>query len=102
MPDQARSSFSVSSGNFVYLFRSPIIQSKMDRIILEVDDRSAKKWKYASQDKKERLSKSIGQLIDRSLAAEGDNFWDFIEKISSEAESNGLTEERLAILLNEE
>lgn len=74
----------------------------MDRIILEVDDRSAKKWKYASQDKRERLSKSIGQLIDRSLAAEDDDFWHFIDKISSEAEANGLTEERLAILLNEE
>lgn len=74
----------------------------MDRIILEVDDRSAKKWMYASQDKKEQLSKSIEQLIDKSLSATDDNFWEFLNKISEQAQSNGLTEEKLHQLLNEE
>ncbi|MBE9460680.1 hypothetical protein ACFP1I_21390 [Dyadobacter subterraneus] len=74
----------------------------MDRIILEVDDSSAKKWMYASQDKKEHLSKSIGQLIDKSLSASDDDFWEFVNKISEEAKSNGLTEEKLHQLLNEE
>lgn len=74
----------------------------MDRIILEVDDRSAKKWMYASQEKKEQLSKSIGQLIDKSLSSNDDDFWKFIDKISEKAASNGLNEEQLRLLLDEE
>lgn len=74
----------------------------MDRIILEVDDRSAKKWMYASPAKKEQLSKSIEKLIDQSLSANDDDFWKFVDKISLKAESNGLTEDELYLLLNDE
>ncbi|WP_426669913.1 hypothetical protein ACPPVU_01465 [Mucilaginibacter sp. McL0603] len=47
----------------------------MDRILVEVDDISAKTE---------------------------DDFWQFLEKIGKKAESNGLTEEQLDKLLNEE
>ena len=74
----------------------------MDRIILEVGDRSAKKWMHASPAKKEQLSKSIEKLIDQSLSANDDDFWKFVDRISLKAESNGLTEDQLRLLLDEE
>lgn len=67
-----------------------------------IDDRSATKWMYALKDKKEQLSKSIGQLIDKSLSTNDDDFWKFVDKLSAKVESNGLTEVQLRLLLDQE
>lgn len=74
----------------------------MERIVLEIDSLSARKWEQASYDKKIRLSKSISQIIARSLNERDDDFWSFIDRISEKAASNGLTEEKLDQLLNED
>lgn len=67
----------------------------MERIVIEVDEKSAKKWRYASSEKKERLAKSIEILIDKTYFEDEDGFWEFVEKISQKAAEKGLTEEEL-------
>lgn len=74
----------------------------MERIVLEVSEASAKKWRYASIEKKQRIVKSIEQLIDQSLSKNDDDFWRFVDRISQKAADNGLTEEELGKILNEE
>jgi uncharacterized protein YjdB len=74
----------------------------MDRIVVEVDDISAKKWRYASEAKKIRLNNTINSIIRKAFDKTEDDFWQFLDKISKKAEANGLTEEQLNKLLNEE
>jgi hypothetical protein len=74
----------------------------MDRIIVEVDDISAKKWRYASEEKKNLLNNTINSILRKAFDNTEDDFWQFMEKIGKKAETNGLTEEQLNKLLNEE
>ena len=75
----------------------------MERIVIEVDEETAKKWRQASPKIKEQLEKNIEKQIDiLSRAAEEDEFFALLDKISDEAVKNGLTEEILEKLLNEE
>ncbi len=74
----------------------------MERIVIEVNENAAKKWRFASSKNKERLAKSIGLLIDKVNAEDEDGFWEFVEKISQQAASRGLTEQELENLLNEQ
>ena len=75
----------------------------MERIVIEVDEETAKKWNQASPKIKERLEKNIEKQIDiLSRAAKEEEFFALLDKISDEAVKNGLTEEILEKLLNEE
>ncbi len=73
----------------------------MERIVVEVDEDAAKKWRYSSYEKKERLAKSIQILIDRAYSENEDDFWKFVEKLNQKAAEKGMTEEELNRLLNE-
>lgn len=74
----------------------------MDRILLEVNDIAARKWRMAPAIKKAKLAESIANLINSSLVKDDDDFWDFVDRISQKATDNGLTEEKLNQLLNED
>ena len=75
----------------------------MERIVIEVDDATAKKWKDASPEIKGQLEKNIEKQIEiLSRGAKEDGFFTLLDKISDEAVKNGLTEEILEKLLNEE
>ena len=75
----------------------------MERIVIEVDDQTAKKWKQASAKVKGQLEKNIEKQIEiLSRVAKEDEFFALLDKISDEAVRNGLTEEILEKLLNEE
>jgi hypothetical protein len=74
----------------------------MDRIVFEVDDNAAKKWRYASQEKKSQLNNTINQIITKAFEKKEDDFWQFLDKVGKKAEEKGLTEEVLNKLLNEE
>jgi len=75
----------------------------MERIVIEVDEETAKKWNQASPKIKEQLEKNIEKQIDiLSRAAKEEEFFALLDKISDEAVKNGLTEEILEKLLNEE
>lgn len=75
----------------------------MERIVLEVDDATAKKWQDASPEIKKGLGKKIEDLLKRiSYEIQINNFETLLDKASDEAARNGLTEEILEKLLNEE
>ena len=75
----------------------------MERIIIEVDDATAKKWWDASPKIKKGLGKKIEGLLERiSYEIKVAHFDALLDKASEEAARNGLTEEILEKLLNEE
>lgn len=74
----------------------------MDRIVLEVDDISAKNWRYASEEKKNKLNNTINRILKKAFDKNGDDFWQFLDRVGKKAEESGLTEEQLNKLLNEE
>lgn len=75
----------------------------MERIIIEVDDETAKTWKDVSPKIKGQIEKNIEkQIAILSRGVKEDEFFDLLDKISEEAVKNGLTEEILEKLLNEE
>ncbi len=75
----------------------------MERIIIEVDEATAKKWQEASPEIKSRLEKNVVSQIEiLTRGAKADKFFTLLDNISDEAVKNGLTEEILEKLLNEE
>ncbi len=75
----------------------------MERIIIDVDDATAKKWLDVPPKIKSRLEKSFEKQIEIiSQSVRESQFEDLLKKAREEAEKNGLTEEILQQLLNEE
>ena len=75
----------------------------MAQIIINVDRNTARKWDEASAQVKEGLSKKLQNLLDRiSYEIKVANFEALLDEASDEAARNGLTEEILEKLLNEE
>lgn len=75
----------------------------MARIVIEVDDATAKKWHGFSPKIKACLQESFAKQI--AIVSQGTTEHDFeslLNKAREEAARNGLTEERLQELLNEE
>ncbi|SFQ09805.1 hypothetical protein SAMN05444277_105133 [Parafilimonas terrae] len=75
---------------------------KMERIVLEVDDAAARKWRKSSTEIKKRLEKSFEKQIE--IVSQIDKeawFEELLTKARAEAARNGLTEEILQQLLNE-
>lgn len=70
--------------------------------MIEVTDATAKNWEAISPKGKERLQESIQQLIDSVSQKSKEDFEALLEKIRDQAARNGLTEEILQKLLNEE
>jgi len=76
---------------------------KMERIVIEVDAVTAKKWRNVSPKIKSQLERSFEKQIEIvSQGVKEDEFKFLLDKISDEAVKNGLTEEVLQQLLNEE
>ncbi|HET7115246.1 MAG TPA: hypothetical protein VFI29_02065 [Hanamia sp.] len=75
----------------------------MERIVLEVDEATAKKWRKASPKIKGQLERNIEKQIEiLSRGVKEDEFFALLDRISDKAVKNGLTEEILEKLLNEE
>lgn len=75
----------------------------MERIVIEVDEAIAKKWRESSGKIKAQLEKNIKKQIEiLSRGVKEDEFFALLDKISDEAAKNGLTEENLEQLLKDE
>ena len=75
----------------------------MERIVIEVADETAKKWRLSSQ--KQRTE--IFQLINNTLAEElvtnpNEEFKQFLDELSDTMKARGLTEEILDDILKED
>ncbi len=73
----------------------------MEKIIVEVDDNAAKKWRFASVQKRSEITNTINLILEKSLSKSDDDFWLFLDSVSKRAKDKGLTEEALNNLLNE-
>ena len=74
----------------------------MERIVIVVDEATAKKWRKVSTKVKNRLEKSFQKKIE--IVSQSDKeaqFEELLNKAREEAAKNGLTEEILQQLLNE-
>lgn len=75
----------------------------MERIVIEVNEGTAKKWRKVSPKIKSELEKSFEKQIDEiSERATESGFENLLQVVREEAAKNGLTEEILQQLLNEE
>lgn len=75
----------------------------MERIVLEVDDKTAKAWRNTSPKLREKIGKNLERVLSDSLSKTKDaNFELLLQEARKEAAENGLTEEILTQLLNEE
>lgn len=75
----------------------------MERIVIEVDEATAKKWRDVSPRIKSQLEKSFeGQINILTQGIKEAEFKSLLDKVSDEAAKNGLTEEILQQMLNEE
>ncbi len=75
----------------------------MERIVIEIDDATAKKWQDVSPKIKDQMKKNFEEQI--QMFSQGINearFEALLDRASDEAAKNGLTEEILQQLLNEE
>jgi hypothetical protein len=74
----------------------------MERIVLEVDDQTAKAWRNTSAKLREQIGKNLELVLNDSLNKSKEaNFELLLQELRIEAAKNGLTEEILAQLLND-
>jgi hypothetical protein len=75
----------------------------MERIVLEVDDQTAKAWRNTSDKLRTQIGRNLELVIADSLnKAKEANFELLLQDARKEAAKNGLTEEILTQLLNGE
>lgn len=75
----------------------------MERIVIEVDEATAKKWLESSPEIKKGIGDNFQLLFDQVIRETRiAQFEALLDKASDEAERNGLTEEILQNILNEE
>lgn len=75
----------------------------MERIVLEVNDQTAKAWRNTSAKLRTQIERALELLLNDSLNKTKEaNFELLLQEARAEAAKNGLTEEILMNLLNEE
>lgn len=71
----------------------------MDRIVIEVDEATAKKWQLAPAKFKKEISESIAKVLDDSKK---ENFLTFLDELSEKMAQRGLTEQTLNDILKDD
>ena len=74
----------------------------MERIVFEIDDNTARKWKYASAAAKRRISQKFDLLLQVMLDKQEDDFWQFLESARLGAVQKGFNDEILNDILNDD
>jgi len=75
----------------------------MERIIIEVGDATAKRWRTSSRKRREEISKEIEIRLAKKLMADSkENFIEFLDEVGETMRQRGLTEEILNEILNED
>lgn len=71
----------------------------MERIVIEVTSVTAKKWRLASQQKRDEISQRIDFTLAKELTDSKEDFKQFLDEIGAIMQERGLTEEALQEIL---
>ena len=75
----------------------------MERIVIEVGDATAKKWRFSSPKRKIEIAKKIEIKLAKELMVDSkENFKLFLDEISATMQSRGLTQEILDDILKDD
>lgn len=75
----------------------------MERIVINVDNDIAKKWRLSSQKSKEEISRKIQIRLAKELMGNSkEEFKRFLDEVGSTMKQRGLTEEDLQEILEED
>lgn len=73
----------------------------MDRIVIEVEDSVARKWRDAAPEVRRVAAQEVDQLLNVIFEQRDGDIWPFLEKLRAKAEQRGFNDEVLAQILNE-
>lgn len=73
----------------------------MERIIIEVADATAKKWRLASQKRRNEIAQEINIRLTKALSGSKEEFKQFLDELSATMKERGLTEEKLNEILKD-
>lgn len=75
----------------------------MERIVIEVDEATARNWKSASHQKRKTISYKVSLSINKELMKDRrEDFLRYIEELRDKMEDRGLTQEVLDEILKDE
>lgn len=82
----------------------------MERIVIQVDDAVARKWRSSSKELKEEVVQLISELISEQnyddmtmpIPQVKEGFVDYLDKLRDRMEQRGLTQEKLDDILRDE
>ncbi len=74
----------------------------MERIVIEVADATAKKWRLSSHELRDKISQEINIRLAKELMADSkEEFKQFLDEVGDTMKKRGLTEEILQDILKE-
>ena len=75
----------------------------MERIVIEVDDATAKKWRSSSKKLRDEISQQINLRMAKKLMADSkEEFKQFLNEVGETMKERGLTEDILQDILRED
>jgi hypothetical protein len=73
----------------------------MEKIVLEVNSETAKKWKDADSRTRKKIVRYIEDAFQKKDDMSREEFWKYLENLRTETEKRGLTKDILNDILNE-
>ncbi len=75
----------------------------MERIVIEVTDATAKKWRMSSQQLRDEISQKINIRLAKELMADSkEEFKKFLDEVGATMQERGLTDDMLDKILNDD
>jgi uncharacterized protein YerC len=73
----------------------------MDRIVIEVGDNVARRWRNITPEVKQVVSQEVDQFLNTILEKNDEDIWPFLEELRAKAELKSFNDEILEQILNE-
>ncbi len=75
----------------------------MERIVIEVDETTGKKWRLSSQQQRKKISQKINIRLTKELMADSkEEFKQYLDELGATMKERGLTENILQKILEED
>ena len=74
----------------------------MEWIVIEVDEDIARRWRYTSQQRRDKVSQQVNIILAKELTDSKEEFLKYLEELRSTMKERGLTEEILEEILKDE